>query len=87
LGVAGGRFGFGLDVSRLLHHQKPPAPNIATRITPTIATLMAQRTANFAIKTKIASTTTPAMIKMVVKLIELLEAKDYLILERQLFGS
>jgi hypothetical protein len=54
----------------LLHHQKPPAPNIATRITPTIATLMAQRIASFAIKTKIASKTTPAMMKMVVKLID-----------------
>jgi hypothetical protein len=51
----------------VLHHQKPPAPNNATRITPTIVNLITQRTANFAIKTKIASRTTPAIMKMVVK--------------------
>ena len=67
---AGGcRFGFGFVVSRLLHHQKPPAPNRATRITPTIATLIAQRTASLAIKKKMASKTTPAIMKMVVKVI------------------
>ena len=64
---AGVRFGLGLVVSRVLHHQKPPAPNNATKITPTIVNLITQRTANFAIKTKIASKTTPAIMKMVVK--------------------
>jgi hypothetical protein len=53
----------------LLHDQKPTAPNTATRITPTIATLIIQRTASFAIKTKIANKTTQAIMKMVVKVI------------------
>jgi hypothetical protein len=65
--VAGCRVGFGLAVRRLLHHQKPPAPNKATRITPTIATLSSQRIASFAIKIKMNSKTTPAIMKMVVK--------------------
>jgi hypothetical protein len=51
----------------LLHHQKPPAPNKATRITPTIATLSSQRIASFAIKIKMNSKTTPAIMKIVVK--------------------
>jgi hypothetical protein len=65
---AGGcRVGFGFAVRRLLHHQKPPAPNRATRITPTIAILIIQRIASFAIKIKMNSKTTPAIMKMVVK--------------------
>jgi hypothetical protein len=53
----------------LLHVQKPTAPNTATRITPTIATLIIQRTASLAIRIKIANKTTPAIMKMVVKVI------------------
>jgi hypothetical protein len=71
LGVAGWRFGLVLVVRRLLHHQNPPAPNNATRITPTIATLIAQRIASFAIKKNIASKITPAIMKMAVKLMKL----------------
>ena len=67
LGAAVCRVGLGLFVSRLLHAQKPKAPNIAIRITPTIATLIAQRTASFAITINIASKITPAIMKMVVK--------------------
>jgi hypothetical protein len=57
-------------VSRLLHHQKPPAPSNATRITTTIPTLIAQRIAIFAIRKKMASKTTPAITEIVVKLID-----------------
>jgi hypothetical protein len=46
-----------------------PAPIMATRITPTIANLIAQRIASRAIRKKMASRTTPAIRKMVVKLI------------------
>jgi hypothetical protein len=51
----------------LLHHQKIPAPAIAINITPTITKRSAQRSASFAIRMKIASKTTPAMMKIVVK--------------------
>ena len=54
---------------RLLHHQKPPAPSSATMITPTIAILIIQRIASLAIRKKMISKTTPAIMKMVVKLI------------------
>ena len=54
-------------MSRLLHHQKPPAPNSAIRIMPTIATLIAQRIASRAIRKKTTSRTTPPIRKMVVK--------------------
>jgi hypothetical protein len=68
LGVAGCRTGLGLEVSRLLHHQKPP-PSNATRITPTITTLLAQRIAILAITKKITNNTAPAMMKVVVEVI------------------
>ena len=87
LGVAGCRFGLGLAASRLLHHQKPPAPSNASSITPTIATLIAHRIANFAIRKKMTSKTAPAIRKMVVKLMELAFEQDYSIsLDRQLSG-
>jgi hypothetical protein len=57
------------DVRRLLHHQKIPAPSKAISTTPTIVNLIAQRMASLAIKKNIASKTTPAIRKMVVKLI------------------
>jgi len=69
-GADGCRVGLGLVVSRLLHHQKPPAPSNATRITPTIATLIAQRIASFAIRKKMTSRTTPAIREIVVKLMD-----------------
>jgi hypothetical protein len=59
----------GFDVRRLLHHQKIPAPSKAISTTPTIVNLIAQRMASLAIKKNIASKTTPAIRKMVVKLI------------------
>jgi hypothetical protein len=58
-----------LAVSRLVHDQKPMAPSNATRITPTITTLLAQRIANFAIRKKITSKTAPAIIRVVVEVI------------------
>jgi hypothetical protein len=61
--------GLGFGASLLVHHQKPPVPSNATRITPTIATLIAQRIASFAIRKKITRITTPAMMKIVVLLI------------------
>lgn len=54
----------------MLHHQKMPAPTMATRITPTIANLIAQRIASLAIRKKMASKTTPAIRKIVVKVID-----------------
>jgi hypothetical protein len=59
-----------LAVRRLLHHQKPPAPNNATKIRPTIATLIAQRIASLAIRKKITSKTAPPIRKIVVKLMD-----------------
>jgi hypothetical protein len=59
----------GFDVRRLLHHQKTPAPSKAISTTPTIVNLIVQRMASLAIKKNIASRTTPAIRKMVVKLI------------------
>jgi hypothetical protein len=67
VGADGCRVGLGLAVSRLLHHQKPPAPSNAIRIMPTIATLIAQRIASLAIRKKMASKTMPAITKMVLK--------------------
>jgi len=87
LGVDGCRFGLGLAASRLLHHKKPAAPSNATSITPTIATLIAQRIANFAIRKKITSRTAPAITKIVVKLMDQAFESDYSItLDRQLSG-
>lgn len=43
---------------------------MATRITPTIANLIAQRIASLAIRKKMASKTTPAIRKIVVKVID-----------------
>ncbi|MCA1607783.1 MAG: hypothetical protein LC775_20480, partial [Acidobacteria bacterium] len=68
-GADGWRVGLGEVVSRLLHHQKPPAPSSAIKITPRIAILMAQRIASFTTRKKITSKTTPAMMEMVVPLI------------------
>jgi hypothetical protein len=59
------RLGTG-GVTLLLHHQKPAAPRIAIRITPTMVNLIAQRIARRAMRTKIARITTPAIMKMVV---------------------
>ncbi len=69
LGAGRWRFGSGLDVRRLLHHQKTPEPSRATIIKPIITNLITHRIANFAIRKKIASRTTPAIKKMFVKLI------------------
>jgi hypothetical protein len=43
---------------------------MATRMTPIIANLIAQRIASLAIRKKMASRTTPAIRKMVVKVID-----------------
>jgi hypothetical protein len=87
-GAIGCRFGFGLEVRRLLHHQKPPAPSNATRITPTIPTLIAQRIASFAIRKKMTSKTTPPIIKVVVEVMDQPYEQGYsMILDRQLSGS
>jgi hypothetical protein len=56
-----------LEVRRLLRHQNIPAPTNAIRITPTMTNLIAQRIARLAIRKKIASSTMPAIMKMVVK--------------------
>jgi hypothetical protein len=66
------RLGTG-GVTLLLHHQKPAAPNIAIRITPTIVSRKTQRMARRAMRTKMARITTPAIIKMVVKSILLVK--------------
>jgi hypothetical protein len=68
--VGAGRVRPGFDVRRLLHHQKIPAPAKAISTTPTIVNLIVQRMASLAIKKNIASRTTPAIRKMVVKVID-----------------
>jgi hypothetical protein len=57
-------------VRRSLHHQKTPEPRRATTINPIITNLIAQRIANLAIRKKMISSTTPAIRKIVVKLID-----------------
>jgi len=69
LGADGCRVGLGLAVSRLLHHQNPPPPSNAIKTMPMIANLIAQRIASRAIRKKMTSRTTPAIMDMVVKLI------------------
>jgi hypothetical protein len=60
------RFGTG-GVKLLLHHQNIPAPRIAIRMTPTMVNRSAQRMASRAMRIKMASMTTPAMMKIVEK--------------------
>jgi hypothetical protein len=59
--------GSGLLVSWPLHHKKMPAPSKAIRIMPTMVNRRIQRIASLAMRRKIASNTTPAMMEIVVK--------------------
>jgi hypothetical protein len=77
VGAGRRRFGSGLDVSRLLHHQNTPAPSKATRITAMATSLNVQRIASRAMRKNIASNITPAIRKIVVKLIKLVGSVQF----------